>query len=254
MRREDPEDPACEPIASCPTSDDPGYVDGDGDVRADACDRCPDVATPIDVDSDRDGIGDACDLCPFDFDPSNADLNGDGDGDVCERCGEGVQLETPSRLRILNFDTRPGDDRLVLLATFAVEPGTMLEEVAKRVDVEVLDAREAVAFVARLGDGSPVGRNGWTQAPAALPWTLRFKAPQGAFPKIRAWLRFHPQDPTRVQLKVRAVRGGFAALAPELPLRVIIDHAGAGPCAKGVYRADGAPTCVIRAGGKARCR
>lgn len=250
-----PEDPACEPVPTCPTSTDPDYTDTDGDVRADVCDFCPDVATRIDSDVDRDGVGDACDLCPFDFDPTNADLDGNGVGDACEDCGNASPFVGAHLLRLTGLGTPPGDDRLVLRGRFTVPPGTALESLAASPQIELRDGSGAIRFRATLtGEHEKGKKGGWRDNPNS-PWPWRYTSPPQSFPKIRAKLRLAPNDPTRVRIRLVVTRGGFASLEPDLPLSVKLAYDVATSCGKAVYRDGGERSCELIGGGNAlRCR
>ncbi len=71
---------------NCPSPDNPGHTDSDGDGLADACDNCPLVANPLQQDSDMDAAGDPCDNCPGLANRGQADADGDDIGDACDNC------------------------------------------------------------------------------------------------------------------------------------------------------------------------
>jgi hypothetical protein len=65
----------------CPAGASLPFVDGDGDLVADACDVC--VGGDDLRDADLDGVPSDCDVCPFVADPGQEDLDLDGVGDAC---------------------------------------------------------------------------------------------------------------------------------------------------------------------------
>lgn len=249
----DANDPACEPAASCPASGDPSYADEDGDGRDDTCDRCPGVAGIDDDDADHDRIGDACDLCPWDFDLGAQDSDGDGVGDSCDDCEEDQPL-VDTRLRLSGLETAPGDDTMVLRGSFELQSGETLESLVGKLEIEVHDVRDGIAFDSTLRNGNPPQQTGWKATPSA-PWAWRYHSVKGKFPKVTAKLRADPDNPGHAQLNVAAHRGSFASLAPELPLRVIVRRFnGAATCAK-IVHAEGGSSCQQLAGGNGlRCR
>lgn len=243
-------DPACEPVASCPSSSEQGFADEDGDGRDDTCDHCPALASADDDDTDHDGIGDACDLCPVDFDLLAPDADGDGVGDQCDRCDEDRPL-IASRLRLSGLDTAPGDDRMTMRGSFELASGETLSSLVGNLSIEVHDVRGGIAFDATLRNGSTQQQSGWTETPSAV-WPWRYRSPRGRLPRILAKLRFDPDDPLHAELNVVAHRGSFASLAPELPLRAIVRRVNGGlACAKVVHAEDG--TSCVQSSGVLRC-
>lgn len=63
---------------NCPSIENAGQQDRDGNGIGDACDTGP-------TDSDEDGVADDADNCPTLANPDQADSDGDGRGDVCDR-------------------------------------------------------------------------------------------------------------------------------------------------------------------------
>jgi hypothetical protein len=90
---EEPDDEFCDGIDNnCDGLTDEGYINTDGDSKADC----------VDPDDDGDGIKDEDDNCSLVENEDQADLDGDGQGDICDPDADGDGTEKGSDCNDLN--------------------------------------------------------------------------------------------------------------------------------------------------------
>jgi hypothetical protein len=219
---------------------------------------CDAAADSCELDATCDGVSTAC--------PANVQLpDGDSDGDcdlvdACTRLDAGQVFATKPKSRLvltkINSDAVPGNDGLVISASFALAPGHSFAEVnpiADGVRVLLLADDGTVRLDATIPGGaySTTTKVGWKLAGNGKTYRFVDKrpAPVGGINSLVINNKNTAKTPRSVKVTVKGKKSTYPVVTNDRPVQAIItlgdaDAAENGLCGESAY---GASDCLFNA-------